>query len=93
MEPAPLCSIDVSSWSARGAEAGFDVIASGTPAVTTVVALYPGGYVAASNPSQRRQSRSQLLLQQDTRELSLHEIEFVFDHREVGARLTEMMQF
>ena len=43
MEPAPLCSIGVSSWSARGAEAGFDVIASGTPAVTTVVALYPGG--------------------------------------------------
>jgi len=72
----------VSSWSARGAEAGFDVIAGGTPAVTTVVALHP--------TSQRRQSQSQLLLQQDTRELSLHEIESVSDHREVGVRLIEM---
>jgi hypothetical protein len=32
-------------------------------------------------------------LQQDTRELSLHEIKFVSDHREVGARLIEMTQF
>ena len=43
--------------------------------------------------SQRRQSRSQLLLQQDTRELSLHEIKFVSDRREAGARLIEMTQF
>ena len=31
-------------------------------------------------------------MRQDTRELSLHEIEFVSDHREVGARLIEVMQ-
>ena len=49
--------------------------------------------VAASTTSQRRQSRNQLLLQQDTRALSLHEIESVSDHREVGARLIEMTQF
>jgi len=35
MEPEPLCSIGVSSWSARGAEAAFDMIVSVTPAVTT----------------------------------------------------------
>jgi hypothetical protein len=30
-------------------------------------------------------------LQRDTLELSLHEIEFVSDHREVGAGLIEVM--
>jgi len=50
--------------------------------------------LAASNPpARRRQSRSQLFLQQDTRELGLHEIEFVSDQCEVGARLIEMTQF
>jgi hypothetical protein len=32
-------------------------------------------------------------LQGDTRELSLHEIEFVSDHREADVRLIEIMQF
>ena len=39
------------------------------------------------------QDRRQSLLQRDPRELSLHEIEFVYDHREVGARLIEVIQF
>jgi len=33
------------------------------------------------------------LQQWDARELSLHEIEFVCDHREVRARLIEIMQY
>ena len=61
MDTAPLCSIGVSSWSDRGAEAAFDMIASGTPAVTT-----GGGppstrgmrLAASSPPAKRRPSRA-----------------------------------
>ena len=94
LEPEPLCSIGVSSWSARGAEAGFDVIASGTQRSRQWRPSTQEDAVGGLQPtSQRRQSRSQLLLQQDTRELGLHEIEFVSDQCEVGARLIEMTQF
>ena len=61
MDTAPLCSIGVSSWSDRGAEAAFDMIASRTPAVTT-----GGGppstrgmrLAASSPPAKRRPSRA-----------------------------------
>jgi len=53
MEPEPLCSIGVSSWSARGAEAGFDMIASVTPAVTT-----SGGPLPAASGEGFGQERS-----------------------------------
>lgn len=43
MDTGPLCSIGVSSWSDRGAEAAFDIIASGTPAVTTGSGPLPEG--------------------------------------------------
>jgi len=90
-----LCSIGVSSRSARGAQVGFDMIASWTPAVTRGGGSLPGRTrLAASNPPpRRRQSWGQLFLQADMRELSLHEIEFVSDHCEADVRLIEIMQF
>ena len=94
LEPEPLCSIGVSSWSARGAEAGFDMIASVTQRSRWRPLPGASGEGFGQERSGSAKTRSQcLLLQWDARELSLHEIELVCDYREVRARLIEIIQY
>ena len=58
MDTAPLCSIGVSSWSDRGAEAAFDMIASGPSGHDGWWPSTRGMRLATSSPpAKRRPSR------------------------------------
>ena len=57
MDTAPLCSIGVSSWSDRDAEAAFDMIASGTQRSRRVVALYPGDAAGDVQPTSQEDAK------------------------------------